>query len=95
MWRRELMSLEERIQAASEQLPDKGVIFCKHMAKHSFLYDFENEPCPDSDKVAVAHKHLLLVRNPVSVLSSWGVAGSVHGNNPTPVGTSASCVIGF
>ena len=29
------------------------------------------------------HIHLLLLRDPVAVLSSWGTIGNVHGNNPT------------
>lgn len=39
-----------------------------------------------SDKnIELRHLHLLLVRDPVSVLSSWmGKSGDVHGNNPHP-----------
>ena len=33
----------------------------------------------------VRHRHLLLIRDPMSVLSSWmGKSGTVHGNNPHP-----------
>ena len=33
----------------------------------------------------IRHRHLLLIRDPMSVLSSWmGKSGSVHGNNPHP-----------
>jgi hypothetical protein len=84
-WKRELLTLEERLKDGAKSLPNGGVIFCKHMAKHSFLYDFENEieahDLPDTELV---HKHLLLIRDPVAVLSSWSVSASVHGNNPTP-----------
>jgi protein-lysine N-methyltransferase EEF2KMT len=83
-WRRELLSLEDRIRTVAELLPDKGVIFCKHMAKHAFLYDFEKEFIAEDLNVELIHKHLLLIRDPVAVLSSWGVSESVHGNNATP-----------
>jgi hypothetical protein len=81
-WKRELLSLDERISAAAQTLESGGVVFCKHMAKHSFLYDFDKE-CKVVDNVEVIHRHLLLIRDPVAVLSSWGVSGGVHGNNPT------------
>lgn len=83
-WSRELLSLQERIVEASKQLSDKGVIFCKHMAKHCQLYDFENEIVISDSDIVLDHKHLLLIRDPVAVLSSWGVASTVHGSNPTP-----------
>jgi len=82
-WKRELMTVSERISAACETLShtDNGVIFCKHMAKHSFLYDF-NAEIVMSD-VNLVHRHLLLIRDPVEVLSSWGVAADAHGNTAT------------
>ena len=80
-WKRELMSLDERISAAALKLETGGVIFCKHMAKHSFLYDFDKECRVEG--IDVIHRHLLLIRDPVAVLSSWEVSGEVHGNNPT------------
>ena len=82
VWRRELQSLDERIiDAVQNKLDDGGVVFCKHMAKHSFLYNFDKECTVESTNVV--HRHLLLIRDPVSVLASWGAAGGVHGNNPT------------
>jgi Sulfotransferase domain len=81
IWKRELLSLNERIAQATEKLPTNGVVFCKHMAKHSDLYDFESEFKMDS--VELIHRHLLLIRDPVDVLSSWKNAGGVHGDNPT------------
>ena len=54
-WKRELMSLEERIEDAVGQLmargtnegegegEDVGFVFLKHMAKHAPMYDFRNE----------------------------------------------------
>lgn len=80
-WKRELLSFAERIQQAAEALPDEGVIFCKQMAKFCEVYDFNKEAAVDG--VTLEHKHLLLVRDPVAVLASWGAAGDVHGNNPT------------
>lgn len=83
-WGRELLSLEDRFREAAQLLPEKGVIFCKHMAKHYSLYDFEKEIQATDLDVVFHHKHLLLIRDPVAVLSSWGVAATIHGNNPTP-----------
>jgi hypothetical protein len=80
-WKRELLSLKERIVAAVEKLDANGVIFCKHMAKHSFLYDFDEEFRLEG--IELIHRHLLLIRDPVDVLSSWGSSSDVHGNNPT------------
>jgi hypothetical protein len=76
LWKRELPSLKDRISAAAETLgPDGGVVFCKHMAKHSFLYDFDEECSVEIKNTEVVHRHLLLIRDPVAVLSSWGVSG--------------------
>ena len=80
-WKREVLSLKERITAAAQNFESGGVIFCKHMAKHCFLYDFDNEF--STEGVQLIHRHLLLIRDPVDVLSSWGVSSEVHGNNPT------------
>ncbi|KAL3945505.1 MAG: hypothetical protein SGBAC_000404 [Bacillariaceae sp.] len=79
-WKRERLSLQERIAEAAKKL-GSGVVFCKHMAKHSFLYDFEKECTVES--VNVVHRHLLLVRDPVTVLSSWGQSRDIHGNAAT------------
>ena len=85
-WKRELKSLTERIIEGADALPNEtGVIFCKHMAKHCFLYDFERECVhPNSESVVLVHKHLLLIRDPVLVLSSWDNSANVHGNTATP-----------
>ena len=85
-WQREQASLTERIVQGADSLPGDGVIFCKHMAKHCFLYDFEQE-CQHptrSQEVTLIHKHLLLIRDPVLVLSSWDNSSKVHGNTATP-----------
>ena len=83
IWKRELLSLDERLNQASAA-PATRVVFCKHMAKHCFLYDFEKETPKTDNNITLVHRHLLLIRDPVAVLSSWKVAGQVHGNNPTP-----------
>ena len=68
-WAREWLSLEDRCQARQ----DAPYIFCKHMAKHASQYDFSNEV------PGFRHKHLLLLRDPFAVLSSWNVSKEVHG----------------
>ena len=81
IWKRELLSLEERIQNAVERLSDGGVVFCKHMAKHSFLYNFDQEvTLKDAN---ISHRHMLLIRDPVDVLSAWEKVGKNHGNVAT------------
>jgi protein-lysine N-methyltransferase EEF2KMT len=89
-WKRELLSLEERIQQAATSLSDGGVIFCKQMAKFCDVYDFlkersvaQSEISEPLNDIELKQKHVLLIRDPVAVLSSWGAAGDVHGNNPT------------
>jgi protein-lysine N-methyltransferase EEF2KMT len=99
-WRRELLSLEDRLREAAQLLVSSKVqkeddhdnnknskplvIFCKHMAKHCFLYNFDQEVSADDLNVHLEHKHLLLIRDPVQVLSSWGAVGNAHGNVATP-----------
>lgn len=84
-WERELKSLDERIVEAASSLPaaQGGVIFCKHMAKHYFLYNFSSECKLPSDEISLVHKHLLLIRDPVAVLSSWNQDADVHGGAAT------------
>ena len=97
-WHRERRSLAERIFDAAATIcihkkQAQGVVFCKHMAKHSHLYDFDAEGevgcAPASTffgdgSINLIHKHVLLIRDPVAVLSSWDDAGTVHGNDVTP-----------
>lgn len=81
-WKREVASLEERICNAAKSLSEGGVIFLKHMAKHCFLYDLERDPTVDlPDEIAnipLIHRHVLLIRDPVAVLSSWSFSSNVH-----------------
>lgn len=83
-WKRDLLSFDERLRLACDELKPKGggVVFCKHMAKHSFLYNFRNEL--KLEGFQIIHHHVILVRDPVSVLSAWGAIGDVHNDNPTP-----------
>jgi hypothetical protein len=102
-WIREKASLKQRVDQAVEKLNqdgvDDGVIFIKHMAKHSFLFDL-NKDCemPGNDlesdsndygeqstpKVTIVHRHLLLIRDPVAILSSWDAAAELHNNTTSP-----------
>lgn len=79
-WEREKLSLQERIQEGVDKLQGDGIVFCKHMSKHSFLYDLEKDLPPQE---GVIHRHVLLIRDPVSVLSSWSDRANVHGNSPS------------
>lgn len=81
VWERELKSLNNRILEAAENMSQGGVIFCKHMAKHCDLWDFDNEL--SSESIEFSHRHLLLIRDPVAVLSSWKVSDNVHGSSVT------------
>lgn len=88
-WKRELASLEERIIIAAEKLgAGGGVIFLKHMAKHCFLYDLERDPIiilpEELNNLPVIHRHVLLIRDPVAVLSSWSFSNDVHGTDVAP-----------
>eukprot|EP00536_Pseudo-nitzschia_multiseries_P007079 jgi/Psemu1/65868/estExt_Genemark1.C_1600026 len=85
-WNRELLSLSERLELGAAKLAatSGGVIFCKHMAKHAFLYDFNNEyQLAESSETELVHRHVLLIRDPVTMLSAWGAIGDVHGNSPS------------
>ena len=79
-WAREQLSWEERLAQAAA-VPGTKYIFCKHMAKHAVVYDF------DSEEASYNHVHLLLLRDPVAVLSAWGAAAANHGNVATPMNT--------
>lgn len=91
-WKREVASLEERIITAAKTLgADGGVIFLKQMAKFSFLFDLERDPViilPDElNDIPIVHRHVLLIRDPVAVLSSWSFSAEVHGTvSPDEVG---------
>jgi branched-subunit amino acid aminotransferase/4-amino-4-deoxychorismate lyase len=78
----------------------EGVIFAKEMAKFASLFDFETNWESDKDdssqwrdkclkllsenNVQMDHKHMLLIRDPISVLGSWMNSSDVHGSNPHP-----------
>ncbi|GAX22762.1 hypothetical protein FisN_11Hh347 [Fistulifera solaris] len=73
-WEKEQLSLSDRLQTAMSR---HRVIFCKHMAKHAPQFDFKQYP----DTETVRHKHVLLIRDPVAVLSSWKQSSEVHGED--------------
>jgi len=86
-WPQELLDFTVRIESAISKLKNQpeGVVFVKHLAKQETMFEedkvervsvLEN---PD-ETVHIVHKHVLLLRDPVAVLSSWGVNGEVHGN---------------
>ena len=98
-WARERESLAGRIGdgvatiCKSDSAAQGGVVFCKHMAKHGHLYDFDAEaevghppisPNEVEGSDLLIHKHVLLIRDPVAVLSSWDDAGTVHSKAVTP-----------
>ena len=85
-WQREQLSLQERIRDAVLSLSEKsaGAIFCKHMSKHSVLYNLEKSLVVDvPPNIKIIERHVLLIRDPVAVLSSWSNASQVHGNSPS------------
>eukprot|EP00588_Corethron_pennatum_P009710 CAMPEP_0194272750 /NCGR_PEP_ID=MMETSP0169-20130528/6228_1 /TAXON_ID=218684 /ORGANISM="Corethron pennatum, Strain L29A3" /LENGTH=550 /DNA_ID=CAMNT_0039015489 /DNA_START=300 /DNA_END=1952 /DNA_ORIENTATION=+ len=96
-WKREKDDMNTRIKSAVDILSamgtgSNGVIFLKHMAKHCSLYDFEKDiethgsaTIIDVHKgVQIKHKHVILIRDPVSMLFSWDAASTVHNSNITP-----------
>lgn len=95
-WIRELNTLNERIRMEIDRIlennagNERGVIFVKHMSKHCGLFDFEND-CEVGDQtfkcyneVQIEHKHVLLIRDPVSMLASWNAASDIHNSSATP-----------
>jgi len=83
-WKRERLTFLERLEEAAAKLAEDtgGVIFAKQMAKFASVYDFVNELDLSARNIQLVHKHLLLLRDPVAVLASWGAAGEVHGDDP-------------
>ena len=86
LWERETLSLGERIHQAALKIAsssntsnESGVIFCKHMSKTYFLYDFDNEVFVEPIAgVELEHKHMFLLRDPVAILQSWDVKSAIH-----------------
>ena len=85
-WKKEQLLFTERLNQAIDELQEQKagtkckVIFCKHMAKHDCVYDFDKDQ--ERQSANVIHRHVLLIRDPVAVLSSWNQSGGVHGNTP-------------
>ena len=78
-----------------------GCVFLKQITKFACLFDFSSNlerECPGGDAGRwgvkclelfaghdVVHRHVLLIRDPVAILSSWtGKSGGVHNNNTHP-----------
>mmetsp|Transcript_9761 Transcript_9761/g.18159 ORF Transcript_9761/g.18159 Transcript_9761/m.18159 type:complete len:730 (-) Transcript_9761:283-2472(-) len=63
-------------------------------SKYSHEHEQSNQPShwkheitnlATKSNIHIRHKHVLLIRDPLSVLASWmGKSGQVHGNNPHP-----------
>jgi len=81
-WNREKADLQRRVAQAIHKHDNrdesttnerKRIVYCKHMAKHSSLYDFQSNceiPGIDmssslDDDNKVDHVHVLLLRDPV------------------------------
>jgi protein-lysine N-methyltransferase EEF2KMT len=98
-WREELVPLRQRIRKAALSLwgrtpSNQGVIFCKQMAKFWPLYHpeideeeefFECSSSANGAMVQLRHAHILLIRDPLDVLSSWKELGHVHGGSPAAI----------
>jgi protein-lysine N-methyltransferase EEF2KMT len=86
-WQREQATFYERVREAVIALSERptGVVFCKHMAKHSVLYNLEQglSVTEIPSHVRLIERHVLLIRDPVAVLSSWSNSSQVHGNSPS------------
>jgi branched-chain amino acid aminotransferase group I len=86
-WQREQVTWAERLEEAAAALPAAGgLLVCKHMAKQAVCYDFDRDYQGNAAVTTTAwrHVHLLLVRDPVAVLSAWGAVGTNHGHQATP-----------
>ena len=94
LWERELLSLPERIHEAAKTLVAAGgppeeeeeeeddlVIFCKHMSKTHFLFDFEDSGSMQVPEATLVHQHMFLIRDPTDMLRSWDFLGDVHNNS--------------
>ena len=103
-WNMQQLSIQRRIEIMlssnkSEVNHNDGnkqkIVFCKHMAKHFELFDFEKNiqlkrSEDDGTIFGDRHVHVLLLRDPVAIASSWKAASSNHGNallNPDEIGT--------
>lgn len=88
-WPRELIPFTDRLKDAIVKLKDQpeGVVFCKHLSKQACMYDRDEVESMtvmyDLDStVLITHRHVLLLRDPVAILSSWDDIGDIHGNCP-------------
>lgn len=87
-WDREQVPFHERLAKIIESIDGdtKNIIFCKHMAKHHSVFDFDKNSEIGSytslvNNSNVRHVHVLLLRSPTEILSSWKAASENHGNS--------------
>jgi hypothetical protein len=64
----------------------KHRVLCKHISKEACTYDRDEVESLtvmyDLDStVCIAHRHVLLLRDPVAILASWDNFGDIHGNS--------------
>ncbi|GFH60717.1 hypothetical protein CTEN210_17193 [Chaetoceros tenuissimus] len=92
-WSREKLDMNTRIKSCIHSLGDveHGIVFLKHISKFSTLFDFAKDCekdfdslCMDDENISIEHKYLLLVRDPVSMLSSWNRSKDVHAGAVSP-----------
>lgn len=79
----------------SSLYPDSEIVFFKHMGKHFPLLNISADDAsslgsqllrPKPHQTAVVHKHIILIRDPLKVISSWSSAVSS--------GSAQSCTLG-
>jgi hypothetical protein len=87
-WPRQIVPFTDRLKDAIGKLKDQpdGVVFCKHLSKQGCMYNREKieslTVMHDLDStVRITHRHALLLRDPVAILSSWDDIGDIHGSD--------------
>jgi hypothetical protein len=79
-----------KLKSKSEHEGHGGFIFCKHLSKQATAYDraaFESKTIRQAlvesgGEVRITHRHVMLLRDPVAILSSWDENGDIHFNCP-------------
>jgi hypothetical protein len=87
-WTRQVIPFVDRLKDAIGKLKDQsdGVVFCKHLSKQACMYNRDEVESltvmDDFDStVCITHRHVLLLRDPVAILSSWDDIGNIHGSD--------------
>jgi protein-lysine N-methyltransferase EEF2KMT len=99
-WKDELIPFSTKIQMAASTLQNESngskVIFCKHMAKFWNVYHREENEISEvtiaPDRIVrLQHYHVLLLRDPMDVVTSWNAIGtSVYGPMSATSSTGSS-----